>query len=108
MSRITTTNGFLNDARQDIARLTNASPAFSLFFKDKINRFWGQNKLLLKILDDRLSEFARKYAKHDEEGKPILEKKEGADHYTFETPEKEKEYKDAVTEFFNREIYIEL
>lgn len=108
MPRIKTTNGFLNEARQDIARLSQTSPAFNLFLRDKITRFWSQNKLLLKILDDRLVEFAKKYALHDDAGNPILENKDGQDHYTFKDAETEQAYKDAVTDFLNREIHIEL
>jgi hypothetical protein len=108
MSRTTTTNAELYAIRADIEYMSSASPSYRLFFKEKISRFFNQNKMLLKIIDQRLADFIKQYAVHDEEGNPVTEKKEDQEHYTFKDEETKEQHKAAVKQFMERQITIEI
>lgn len=108
MSRTTATNGQLNAIRQDIFAMSAASPSYRFFFREKIQRFFMQNKLMLKIVDERMAEFIKKYVVHDEAGSPVTEKKDEEEHYTFKDDKTKEEYTAAVKEFMEGEIHIEM
>jgi hypothetical protein len=108
MARHEATNGKLFALRDDINKQCNESAAFYYFNKEKISRFNSQNKLLLKILDDRLGEFIKKYVQHGEDGKPMTEEKDGVTVFVFESEEKGEAYLEEQKEFLARSIHIEL
>lgn len=108
MSRTQTSNSELHAIRADIMYMQSASPSYKLFFKEKIHRFFNQNNMLLKIIDQRLAELIKKYALHDEAGNAITEKKDDGEHYTFADDERKEAYKAAVKEFMERTIIIEI
>lgn len=107
MSRTRTTNQELFAISNDILKQCNQSASYNYFFREKISRFFNNNKLILKILHERRDEIIKKYATHDENGKPVTEEKEGQQHYTFPTEVAKKNWTDELTDFMNREIYIE-
>lgn len=90
-------------------RIQKQSPALALLLKEKIRRFYSQNAIVLDGLNRFLRKHIQEYVTHGEDGKPLTEKKEdGAEHYVFETAEKEAEYIAKASEFMNRSIYVEI
>lgn len=109
MAREEITNHQLALLRNDVLNLTNSSPAFRLFFKEKINRFFSFNAISLKVLNTKMEALVNQYVKHDEEGKPVTEQKEdGTTHYVFSCPEDEEKYKQEWEAFMNRSVKIEI
>lgn len=108
MARFEITNNQLLALNADIQKQQNESPAFYFFNKEKIKRFYQQNTMLIKIVDKRKSELAIKYAIHNDLGEPVLEEKEGIQHYTFVNEEAENNYKEELSTILARSVTVEL
>lgn len=101
------TNYDLHQLDLNMQKLFKDYPAFAFLNQEKIKNFYQRNAMTLKIMEERKASFIKQYCVHGEDGKPVLTKKEDIDHYTFATPEDEKEYSDKLTEFYTRSIYVE-
>lgn len=109
MARTELTNLELNALQRDVESLSQSSPAFRIFLKEKIKRFYQQNAMQLQSLNNFLRRNVKEHVQHDENDQPMTEEREGGiKHYVFATPEDEKAYVDDATEFMNRTICIEI
>lgn len=102
----------LNDIEQDIQLQQRRSPAFSLFNREKIKRFYQQNRVRLQVLSDTMKKLITEYVLHedDEKGnpKPVTHEVEGQLQYKFIDEEKEEEYEAKAKEFMNMSIEIHI
>lgn len=101
------TNNALMALEVDIQNQVKASPAFYYFNKEKLKRFYQQNGHLLRIINDRMAEYIKKYVVHEDE-KPVTEKKDEGEVYVFTSTEAEEKYRAETAEFLNRTVKIEL
>lgn len=102
------TYGELSALEQDIRRQQQISPAFVIFNKEKIRRFYQQNNLRLKILQDTIKDLVSKHVLHDEKDKPVTQEVEGQLRYKFIDEGAQKEYEEKVTAFFALNIELHL
>jgi hypothetical protein len=107
MARLEITNADFRTLLADIDNQKRTSPAFGFFLKEKINRFYQQNAMCIKILNKFMADNIKTYVEHDSDGKPMIEERDGGHFYKFETPEKEKEYLEKANEFMGRTILVE-
>lgn len=107
MARTEITNAEFRALLADIDNQQKTSPAFRFFLKEKISRFYQQNAMSIKILNKFMADNIKNYVQHDEDGRPMIEEKEGNHFYKFETEELEKEYLEKANEFMGRSIFIE-
>ena len=101
------TNDALFALEADIQNQMKNSPAFFFFNKEKVNRFYQQNNLNLKVINDRMAGFIKKYVQHEND-EPKTEEKDGQKVYVFATKEDEEAYLADTREFLNRSIYVEV
>lgn len=102
------TNYQLMLLRDDISRQSKESPAFAIFNKEKINRFFNQNAISLKILASRTAEIKKKHCILGEDGEPVTVETDGRTEIQFPTDKAKKACTDEITEFLNRTVTIEL
>jgi hypothetical protein len=107
MARALMTNAQLQAISIEVDELRKHSPAVSFLLKEKINRFYQQNGLQLKIIDKKKDEFAKQHCLLEASGEPMTEDKEGIKHYKFIDDEAKNKYLDAITEFMERSVYVE-
>jgi hypothetical protein len=108
MARTELTNHELNALQRDVESLSQTSPAFRIFLKEKIKRFYQQNAVQLQRLNNFLRKNVKEHVQHDENDQPMTEERDGVKHYKFATLEDEEAYIADATTFMNRTIYIEL
>lgn len=102
------TNNQLLALEADIQQLSSSSPAFFFFNKEKIRRFYQQNAINLKIIQQKMAGFIEKYVVHDEKNQPKTEDKDGQTVYVFACEDDEFEYRNETSDFLNRSIFIEI
>jgi hypothetical protein len=109
MARTEMPNATLYAVAIGLQQLQQINPAIAFLLKEKINRFFQQNAMLLKIIDSRRSELVKKYVKHDELGNAVTKKDEETkiEQYVFEDEKTEEEYKNAYEEFMSRYVNVE-
>ncbi len=86
------TYAYLTALEQDILRQSQISPAFNLFHREKIKRFYQDNQLRLKIMNDTMQGLVKKYVLHDENDKPLTHDVDGQLQYKFIDEAAEKDY----------------
>jgi len=94
--------------RDDILHHQRTSASFYYFNRARVERFFSQNTFQLHLLKTRMEEFVSKYVKHDENGQPLTEEREGTLHYLFNTEEDKEKYSAAIQNFLNIKTNIEL
>lgn len=108
MPRFELTYGQLLALRDDIIRQQQTSAAFFYFNKSRVEKFFNQNQMALKVLKSRMDEYVKKYVKFDADAQPITEEKDGTLVYTFYSEESKEQYKKALNNFMALKISIEL
>jgi len=106
MGKVSANYGTLYKIRDDIQRQCLVSPSFRYLNEHRIKRFYQEHKIQLEVIDKKLPEIAKKWALHDEEGKPIIKEENGVSEYTFLSDEAKASYEKELNEFMNREVII--
>lgn len=101
------TNNQLLALEADIQHQMSTSPAFVFFNKEKVRRFYQQNNLNLKVINDKMNGFIKKYVQHEGD-EPKTEEKDGQKVYVFGCEDDEQAYRNETAEFLNRSIYVEV
>ena len=108
MARQQLTNKQLQLLRNDINSQTHRSPAFYFFNRPRIERFFHQNALALKVLQSREDELIRKYVQHDESGKPMTRQENGELVWVFATDELRQQYLEDQENILSKAVLIEV
>jgi hypothetical protein len=107
MARTLMTNAQLQAVSIELEELRTHSLAISFLLKEKINRFYDQNKLSLRIIDKKKDEIAKEFCLLEANGEPMTEDKEGVKHYKFIDDEAKNRYLGVIKEFMERSVYVE-
>lgn len=94
--------------RDDIIYQQRRSASFFYFNKARVERFFNVNAMPLRLLETRMSEFVKKYVKHDENDQPCMEEKEGKQYFVFADADMEEKYKAAVKSFLAFKTTIDI
>lgn len=106
MAKVPANFGTLFKIRDDIQRQCLISPAFRYLNEHRIKRFYELHKDQLAVIDRKMPEIAKKWALHDEEGKPIIKEENGVSEYTFLSDEAKTAHEKELNDFMNREVVI--
>ncbi len=93
----------LENTANDISQQMEVSPAFKLFNKEKISRFFDRNRNRLEIIIEKRKELISLYVKH-ERGQPVTIESDGVQVYDFDDNENKEKYMAAINEFMNRTL----
>lgn len=107
MARVQMTNSELQNLSVEMQELIKHSPAIHFLLKEKVNRFYQQNKLQLQIIDKKKLELAKMYSILDAEDNPVLEEKDGEKHFQFLSDKEKNNYINAWDQFLQRTVCIE-
>lgn len=102
-------NSQLQTIMNSLEHIHNEFPALSLLLDDKIKRLQNNNAILIRLIGRKRDELVEQWTAKDDAGKPKTEKdKDDILVYVFNSPEDETAYREALTEFMNRTITIEI
>ncbi len=121
MARKIITNSELLIIQDDLATLKNKLPGLAFLFEPKIQFFYRQNQMNIRILHERMHEIQQKYIEHDADGRPIYATeeegkpkdwnyKEPADCHAVRGDGRSVKtaYQQEFNEFLNRSIHVEI
>lgn len=98
----------LKKFRDDINSQIQEHVTFAMFHKQKISDFRTRNKMKLEHMDKCVKQMIKDFVEHDNEGNPIIVKKEGQpDVYQYESEEKKAAHDKAFRHFMSVTIVIE-